>query len=147
MISGYNLVELGIRVAQGEPLPITQEDVKLNGHSIQCRINAENSANFVPSPGRLWDCHFPSGYGIRVDSHAHIGYDMPRCFDSLLAKIIVWGKTRDEAIRRMRSALNETRLEGVDTLIPLHLRILDENDFNARDITIHYIDEHKELLR
>ena len=147
MISGYNLVELGIRVAQGESLPITQEDVELNGHSIQCRINAENSANFVPSPGRLWDCHFPSGYGIRVDSHAHIGYDMPRCFDSLVAKIIVWGKTREEAIRRMRSALNETRLEGVDTLIPLHLRILDENDFNARDITIHYIDEHKELLR
>ena len=147
MISGYNLVELGIRVAQGESLPITQEDIELNGHSIQCRINAENSANFVPSPGRLWDCHFPSGYGIRVDSHAHIGYDMPRCFDSLLAKIIVWGKTREEAIRRMRSALNETRLEGVDTLIPLHLRILDENDFNARDITIHYIDEHKELLR
>ena len=85
--------------------------------------------------------------GIRVDSHAHIGYDMPRCFDSLLAKIIVWGKTRDEAIRRMRSALNETRLEGVDTLIPLHLRILDENDFNSREITIHYIDDHQELLR
>ncbi|HJM45182.1 MAG TPA: biotin carboxylase N-terminal domain-containing protein [Candidatus Poseidoniaceae archaeon] len=146
MISGHNLVELGIRIAQGEPLPLTQSEVELKGHSIQCRINAESSANFVPSPGRLWDCHFPSGYGIRVDSHAHIGYDMPRCFDSLLAKIIVWGSTRDEAIRRMRSALSETRLEGVDTLIPLHLRILDEVDFNSRNITIHYIDEHQDLL-
>ncbi len=146
MITGHNLVELGIRIAQGEPLLIRQEDVKINGHSIQCRINAENSANFIPSPGRLWDCHFPNGYGIRVDSHAHIGYDMPRCFDSLLAKLIVWGKTRDEAIRRMRSALIETRLEGVDTLIPLHLRILDEVDFNSQNITIHYIDEHQDLL-
>jgi acetyl-CoA carboxylase biotin carboxylase subunit len=146
MITGHNLVELGIRIAQGEPLTIRQEDVKINGHSIQCRINAENSANFIPSPGRLWDCHFPNGYGIRVDSHAHVGYDMPRCFDSLLAKLIVWGKTRDEAIRRMRSALIETRLEGVDTLIPLHLRILDEVDFNSQNITIHYIDEHQDLL-
>ncbi|MBJ23393.1 MAG: acetyl-CoA carboxylase biotin carboxylase subunit [Euryarchaeota archaeon] len=146
MISGHNLVELGIRIAQGESLPLKQEDILLEGHSIQCRINAEDSANFVPSPGRLWDCHFPSGYGIRVDSHAHIGYDMPRCFDSLLAKIIVWGRTRDEAIRRMHSALTETKLEGVKTLIPLHLRILDEADFKSRDITIHYIDDHQELM-
>ncbi len=146
MITGHNLVELGIRIAQGELLPLSQNDVKIDGHSIQCRINAERSSDFVPSPGRLWDCHFPNGYGIRVDSHAHVGYDMPRCFDSLLAKLIVWGKTRDEAIRRMRSALSETRLEGVDTLIPLHLRILDEVDFNSRDITIHYIDDHQDLL-
>ncbi len=146
MISGHNLVELGIRIAQGESLPISQDEIEIKGHAIQCRINAEKSANFVPSPGRLWDCHFPSGYGIRVDSHAHVGYDMPRCFDSLLAKIIVWGSTREEAIRRMRSALSETRLEGVETLIPLHLRILDEIDFNSRNITIHYIDEHQELL-
>jgi len=146
MITGYNLVELGIRIAQGEPLPISQKDIKINGHSIQCRINAESPVNFIPSPGRLWDCHFPNGYGIRVDSHAHTGYDMPRCFDSLLAKLIVWGKTRDEAIRRMRSALTETRLEGVDTLIPLHLRILDEVDFNSQNITIHYIDDHQDLL-
>ena len=146
MISGHNLVELGIRIAQGESLPLKQEDILLEGHSIQCRINAEDSANFVPSPGRLWDCHFPSGYGIRVDSHAHIGYDMPRCFDSLLAKIIVWGRTRDEAIRRMHSALTETKLEGVKTLIPLHLRILNEADFKSRDITIHYIDDHQELM-
>lgn len=146
MISGHNLVELGIRVAQGEKLPLNQEDIQLDGHAIQCRINAEDSANFVPSPGRLWECHFPSGYGVRVDSHAHIGYDMPRCFDSLLAKIIVWGRNRNEAIRRMRSVLNETKLDGVKTLIPLHLRILDEDDFNSRNITIHYIDNHQELM-
>tara|TARA_Y100001935_G_C16998010_1_gene356750 strand:- start:173 stop:616 length:444 start_codon:yes stop_codon:yes gene_type:complete len=146
MITGHNLVELGIRVAQGESLPLSQNDIDLNGHAIQCRINAEDSANFVPSPGRLWECHFPSGYGVRVDTHAHIGYDMPRCFDSLLAKMIVWGRNRNEAIRRMHSALSETRLDGVKTLIPLHLRILDEEDFNSRDITIHYIDNHQELM-
>ncbi len=146
MITGHNLVELGIRVAQGESLPLSQNDIDLNGHAIQCRINAEDSANFVPSPGRLWECHFPSGYGVRVDTHAHIGYDMPRCFDSLLAKMIVWGRNRNEAIRRMHSALSETRLDGVKTLIPLHLRILDEEDFNSRDITIHYINNHQELM-
>jgi len=146
MITGYNLVELGIRVAQGEPLLLSQGDIDWRGHAIQCRINAEDTSKFIPSPGRLWECHFPRGFGVRVDTHAHTGYDMPACFDSLLAKIIVWGSTREEAVRRMRSALSETTISGVETLIPLHLRILDEPDFNAREITISYIDEHPDLL-
>ncbi len=146
LITGYNLVELGIRVAQGEELPLTQSDIKWRGHAIQCRLNAEDPKEFVPSPGRLWDCHFPSGFGIRCDTHAHPGYEMPGCFDSLLAKLLTWGHDRDDAIRRMRTALDETQITGVQHLIPLHRRIMDEKDFLNRDVTIQYIDNHQELL-
>ena len=146
LITGHNLVELGIRVAQGEALPLKQEDITWRGHSIQCRLNAEDPREFVPSPGRLWECHFPSGFGIRCDTHAHPGYEMPGCFDSLLAKLLVWGRDREDAIRRMKTALDETMITGVEHLIPLHRRIMDENDFNNGDITIQYIDMHQELL-
>ena len=146
LITGHNLVELGIRVAQGEALPLKQEDITWRGHSIQCRLNAEDPREFVPSPGRLWECHFPSGFGIRCDTHAHPGYEMPGCFDSLLAKLLVWGRDREDAIRRMKTALDETMITGVEHLIPLHRRIMDEEDFNNGDITIQYIDMHQELL-
>ena len=146
MITGYNLVELGVRVAQGEPLPLGQEDITWRGHAIQCRLNAEDPKDFLPSPGRLWDCHFPSGFGVRCDTHAYPGYEMPGCFDSLLAKLLAWGHDREDAISRMRTALDETVIEGVENLIPLHRRIMDEDDFLARDITIQYIEEHEELL-
>ena len=147
MITGVDLVKLGIRVAAGESLPITQEEIEFSGHAIQCRLNAEDPTNFVPSPGKLWDCHFPGGRGVRVDTHAHIGYEMPGCFDSLLAKIIVWGQDREEAIAKMKAALKETTLIGVETVIPLHKAILDEPDFIARDITIQYLEHHPNLLR
>jgi acetyl/propionyl-CoA carboxylase alpha subunit len=146
MITGYNLVELGIKVAQGESLPLGQDDITWRGHAIQCRLNAEDPKEFIPSPGRLWDCHFPSGFGIRCDTHAYSGYEMPGCFDSLLAKLLAWGHDREDAIRRMRTALDETLIEGVKHLIPLHRRIMDEKDFLARKITIQYIEEHEELL-
>ena len=146
LITGHNLVELGIRVAQGEALPLKQEEITWRGHSIQCRLNAEDPAEFIPSPGRLWECHFPSGFGVRVDTHAHPGYEMPGCFDSLLAKLLVWGRDREDAIRRMRTALDETVITGVEHLIPLHRRIMDEEDFMNGDITIQYIDMHQELL-
>ena len=146
LITGYNLVELGIRVAQGEDLPLVQEEIGWNGHAIQCRLNAEDPKNFVPSPGRIWECHFPSGFGVRCDTHAHPGYEMPGCFDSLLAKLLVWGRDRDDAVRRMRTALDETIITGVEHLIPLHRRIMDEKDFLNRDITIQYIEMHEELL-
>ena len=146
MITGVDLVKLGIRVAAGEPLPLSQEEIKFSGHAIQCRLNAEDPINFVPSPGKLWDCHFPGGRGVRVDTHAHIGYEMPGCFDSLLAKLIVWGQNRDEAIAKMKAALIETTLIGVETVIPLHQAILDEPDFIARDVTIQYLEEHPNLL-
>ena len=140
------MVQLGIRVAAGESLPLTQDEVEFNGHAIQFRINAENPSTFVPSPGRLWECHFPGGNGIRVDTHAHVGYEMPGCFDSLLAKLIVWGKNRDEAIARSRAALAEIAIIGVDTVIPLHRSIMDEHDFLNRKITIRYLEEHPDLL-
>ncbi len=146
MITGVDLVKLGIRVAAGEALPLSQEEIQFSGHAIQCRLNAENPNNFVPSPGKLWDCHFPGGRGVRVDTHAHIGYEMPGCFDSLLAKLIVWGQNRDEAIAKMKAALFETTLIGVETVIPLHQAILDEPDFIARDVTIQYLENHPNLL-
>ena len=94
----------------------------------------------------MWECHFPSGFGIRCDTHAHPGYEMPGCFDSLLAKLLVWGRDREDAVRRMKTALDETMITGVEHLIPLHRRIMDEKDFNNGDITIQYIDMHQELL-
>ena len=146
MITGVDLVKLGIRVAAGESLPLSQEEIEFSGHAIQCRLNAEDPLHFVPSPGKLWDCHFPGGRGVRVDTHAHIGYEMPGCFDSLLAKLIVWGQNRDEAIAKMKAALFETTLIGVETVIPLHQAILDEPDFIARDVTIQYLENHPNLL-
>ena len=146
LITGHNLVQLGIRVAQGESIPLTQDEVQIRGHAIQCRLNAEDTTNFVPSPGRLWECHFPSGFGVRCDTHAHPGYEMPGCFDSLLAKLLTWGPTREDAIARMRTALDETIITGVEHLIPLHRRIMDEKDFLNRDVTIQYIEMHQDLL-
>ena len=146
MIAGVDLVSLGIRIAAGESLPITQDEVSISGHAIQTRINAENPFTLEPSPGRIWECHWPGGPGVRVDTHAHTGYDMPPSFDSLLAKVIVWAPTRNEAIAKMDSALAETLIIGVDTLIPLHRAILSEIDFRNREVTIGYLDEHPGLL-
>ena len=146
MIAGVDLVSLGIRVAAGEALPLTQSEVSISGHAIQTRINAENPFTLEPSPGRIWECHWPGGPGVRVDTHAHTGYDMPPSFDSLLAKVIVWAPTRSEAIAKMDSALKETLIIGVDTLIPLHRAILNEADFRNREVTISYLDEHPGLL-
>ena len=146
MITGYDLVSLGIRVASGESLPLSQDDIEISGHSIQARLNAEDPRTLEPSPGRLWECHWPAGPGVRVDTHAHTGYDMPPSFDSLLAKLIVWGRDRQEAIRRLDAALAETMILGVETLIPLHRSILSEEDFRNRDVTIRYLEEHPDLL-
>ncbi len=146
MITGFDLVSLGIRVAAGESLPITQQEISIQGHAIQARLNAEDPRTLEPSPGRLWECHWPGGPGVRVDTHAHTGYDMPASVDSLLAKLIVWGRDRDEAVRRLDAALSETMILGVDTLIPLHRAILAESDFRNRDVTITYLDEHPGLL-
>ena len=146
MITGTDLVSMGIRVASGEPINLLQDDILIRGHAIQVRLNAENPVTLSPSPGKLWECHWPGGPGVRIDTHAHTGYDMPASFDSLLAKLIVWAPTRDESISKLIAALHEIKLLGVDTLIPLHLAILSENDFRKRDITIHYLEEHPNLL-
>mgnify|MGYP006082307735 FL=1 len=146
MITGTDLVSMGIRVASGEKIMLKQEDVNINGHAIQVRINAENPVTLAPSPGKLWDCHWPGGPGVRIDTHAYTGYDMPASFDSLLAKLIVWAPSREESIAKLKAALSEIKLSGVDTLIPLHQAILSENDFRKRNITIHYLEDHKNLL-
>ena len=146
MLTGIDLVSLGIIVSSGADLPITQEEVTLNGHAIQVRINAENPVTLEPSPGKLWECHWPGGPGIRVDSHGFSGYVMPEAFDSLLAKIVSWAPNRNQAIERLDSALQETILLGVDTLIPLHRAILQESDFIERKINTDYLETHADLL-
>ena len=147
MITGVDLVELGIQVAEGSSLPMSQEDVNITGHAIQLRINAEDPNTFHPSPGKVWDWTMPSGPGVRVDTHAHPGYEMPEAFDSLLGKLIIHGSDRDHAIRRTLSALDEIEISGVRTLLSLHRRILAEPDFLAGDVTIHYLEEHPDLLQ
>ena len=147
MIAGVDLVSLGIRIAAGEKLPIKQDDINLNGHAIQVRINAENSWTLTPSPGKIWECIWPGGQGVRIDSHAHTGYDIPSSFDSLIAKVICWAPTRTEAINKMSSTLDEVILTGVDTLIPLHKQILNEKDFRNGDITIKYLEEHPNIMK
>ena len=146
MITGADLVSLGIRVAAGESLPLTQSEIQISGHAIQTRINAEDPFTLKPSPGRIWECHWPGGPGVRVDTHSHTGYDMPPSFDSLLAKVIAWAPNREEAIAKIDAALAETIIIGVDTLIPLHRAILSEPDFRNGDITIAYLDEHPGIL-
>jgi len=146
MLTGIDLVSLGIIVSSGADLPISQEEVRLNGHAIQVRINAENPVTLEPSPGKLWECHWPGGPGVRVDSHGFSGYVMPEAFDSLLAKIISWAPNRNQAISRLDSALEETILLGVDTLIPLHRAILQESDFLEKKINTDYLDSHADLL-
>ena len=146
MITGVDLVELGIQVAEGSSLPMSQEDVNITGHAIQLRINAEDPNTFHPSPGKVWDWTMPSGPGVRVDTHAHPGYEMPEAFDSLFGKLIIHGSDRGHAIRRTLSALDEIEISGVRTLLSLHRRILAEPDCLAGDVTIHYLEEHPDLL-
>ena len=146
MITGTDLVSLGIKVASGESINLIQDELQIRGHAIQVRLNAENPVTLSPSPGKIWECHWPGGPGVRIDTHAYTGYDMPASFDSLLAKLIVWAPTREESISKLKASLNEIKLLGVDTLIPLHLAILSEEDFRKRDITIHYLEEHPDLL-
>lgn len=146
MLTGVDLVSLGIIVSSGANLPLEQNDVQIQGHAIQARINAENPFTLEPSPGKIWECHWPGGPGIRVDTHGFSGYEMPEAFDSLLAKIICWAPDRERAIARLDSALEETILLGVDSLIPLHRAILIDTDFMERKITTDYLETHTDLL-
>ena len=146
MLTGVDLVSLGIIVSSGANLPLEQNDVQIQGHAIQARINAENPFTLEPSPGKIWECHWPGGPGIRVDTHGFSGYEMPEAFDSLLAKIICWAPDREKAIARLDSVLEETILLGVDSLIPLHRAILIDPDFIERKITTDYLETHTDLL-
>ncbi len=144
MISGLDLVHEQIRIAAGEPLGYHQADIQFNGHAIECRITAEDPESFAPSPGRVEMFHPPGGLGVRVDSALYAGYRVPPHYDSLIAKLISYGKTRDEAIARMRRALREFVITGIKTSIPLHQRILMDPEFIAGDYTIHWLERFVE---
>ena len=141
MITGIDLVQQQIRVAAGEKLRFRQKDVELRGHAIECRINAEDPYRFTPSPGRIAAYHPPGGPGIRVDTHVYAGYTVPPNYDSLVGKVIAYGETRDQAIRRMRVALSEMVVEGIQTNIPLHLELLHDSRFLRGGTSIHYLEQ------
>ena len=141
MITGLDLVQLQIRVAHGEKLPFRQKDIELRGHAIECRINAEDPYRFTPSPGKITSYHPPGGPGIRVDSHVYAGYSVPPNYDSMVGKLIAYGASREQAIRRMRIALSEMVVEGIQTNIPLHLDLLHDLRFLRGGTSIHYLEQ------
>lgn len=139
-ITGVDLIKEQIRLAMGEELGYNQSDIHINGHSIECRINAEDPANqFLPSPGLVTDYQAPGGIGIRVDGYAYTGYTVPPHYDSLVAKLIATGRDRDEAIARLKRALSEFKIEGIKTTIPLHLNILNDERFLNRNIFTNFL--------
>ena len=140
LVTGIDLLKAQIRVAAGEPLGIKQEDVQIRGWAIECRINAENpDKNFMPSPGTIEFYHAPGGPGVRVDSAAYQGYTIPPYYDSMVGKLIVWGADREEAIQRMRRALEEFVIEGIHTTIPFHLKVLDNAFFRRGEVYTNFI--------
>jgi len=141
MITGVDIVKTQILVAAGEKLPFRQRDVNFRGHAIECRINAEHPFKFTPSPGRITSWHVPGGPGIRVDSHVYHGCIVPPYYDSLIAKVIAYGDTREQAIARMRIALSEMIVEGIQTNLPLHQELMLDTSFMRGGTSIHYLEE------
>lgn len=140
MTTGIDIVQQQLRMARGEVLSLRQQDVQLNGHSLECRINAEDPQTFMPTPGLVQRWEVPGGFGVRVDSHVTTGHRVPPYYDSMVAKVITHGATRDEALARMRLALGEMCVEGITTNIPLHLAILDDPGFCAGGVDIHHLE-------
>ena len=139
--SGIDIVQAQIRIANGEKLWLKQREIEARGHSIECRINAEDPFKFTPSPGKITNWHPPGGPGIRVDSHAYSGYTVPQYYDSMIGKVIASGDTREQAIRRMRIALSEMMVDGIKTNIPLHQDLLMDERFIQGGTSIHYLEE------
>ncbi|MCB1715229.1 MAG: acetyl-CoA carboxylase biotin carboxylase subunit [Candidatus Competibacteraceae bacterium] len=140
MITGIDIVKEQLRIAAGDTLSYRQDDVTLRGHAIECRINAEDPATFMPSPGLITQYHAPGGPGVRVDSHIYSGYRVPPNYDSMIGKLIAHGENRAAALSRMRNALAELVVEGIKTNVPLHLRILDDPNFAEGGTDIHYLE-------
>jgi acetyl-CoA carboxylase biotin carboxylase subunit len=140
-ITGLDLVREQIRIADGEPLTLRQQDVQFRGHAIECRINAEDPATFAPSPGLVRHFHAPGGLHVRVDSGLYSGYRVPPYYDSMIAKLIVWGFTREGAMRRLRRALEEFVVDGIKTTIPLHQALIQDPEFQRGDYTIKWLEE------
>ena len=141
MITGVDIVKWQILIATGEKLHLKNSDIKINGHAIECRINAENPDNFMPSPGKINVFHAPGGPGIRVDSHIYQSYSVPPYYDSLIGKIISYGDTREIAIAKMKNALKEIVIEGIKTNVPLQQRILNDERFIKGAVNIHYLED------
>ena len=141
LITGVDIVKEQILIAAGRPLSYTQDDIKLHGHAVECRINAEDPENFLPSPGTINQLHTPGGPGVRVDTHIYSGYRVPPYYDSMIGKLITHGETRDSAIARMRIALQETVISGIKTNIPLHIDIMRDTAFMEGGANIHYLEK------
>ena len=140
MITGLDLVREQIRIASGEKLNFTQADIEFHGHAVECRINAENAKTFTPSPGLISHYHAPGGLGVRMDSAAYGGYSIPPHYDSLIGKLIIYGRDRDECLMRMKRALNELVIDGIESTIPLFEDLLEADDFNNADYDIHWLE-------
>jgi len=141
MITGIDLVREQIRIAAGLPLSFSQKDVVFEGHAIECRINAENPRTFVPSPGKVVEYHPPGGLGVRVDSGLYGGYTIPPFYDSMVAKLIVSGPSRNECLMRLRRSLEEFVIGGIETTIPLHQEIIQQQEFIDGDYNIHWLEK------
>ena len=146
LITGIDLVQQQIRVAAGEKFTLRQRDISFKGHALECRINAEDPFTFVPSPGRVTNWHTPGGPGVRIDSHVFNGYFVPPYYDSMIAKVITYGDTREQAVARMTIALSEMVVEGIKTNIPLHRELMVDSRFMTGGTSIHYL-EHKLAAR
>ena len=140
-VTGVDIVRTQIMVAAGEKLPFTQKQIQIRGHAIECRINAEDPYKFTPSPGRITTWHAPGGPGVRVDSHVYTNYTVPPNYDSMIGKIIVHGDTRDQALARMRTALSESVIEGINTNVALHRELMVDASFVAGGTNIHYLEQ------
>lgn len=144
MITGVDIVREQLRIASGLPLAYTQDDIVINGHSMECRINAEDPNNFMPSPGTITAYHAPGGPGVRVDTHIYNGYRVPPYYDSMIGKLITHGETREVAMARMRTALNEMVIEGIKVNIPLHQELFNDAGFQTGSTNIHYLEKKLE---
>ena len=141
MVCNFDIVKEQIKIASGDQLSISQEDVVIEGHAFECRINAENSETFLPSPGEIKRFHPPGGLGIRIDSHVYSGYKVPPFYDSLIAKLISYGNSREEALTKMKNALDEILIDGISTNIPLHQELVKDSEFQKGCVTIHYLEQ------
>ena len=141
MITGVDIVKEQLLIASGEKLSYTQDEIQIRGHAIECRINAEDPTNFMPSPGDITQLHIPGGPGVRIDTHLYNGYRVPPYYDSMIGKLITHGETRAVAIARMRTALSEMVIDGIKSNIPLQVRIMDDPNFQAGGMNIHYLEK------
>jgi acetyl-CoA carboxylase biotin carboxylase subunit len=140
-VTGIDLVREQIRIAAGGPLALRQKDIQFHGHAIECRVNAENPETFAPSPGKITEYHPPGGLGVRVDSGLYAGYSIPPFYDSMVAKLIVSGPSRNECLMRLRRSLEEFVIGGIETTIPLHQKIIQQPEFIDGEYNIHWLEK------